>query len=156
MTQAQANDAINRSLDVSRRGKRFIRDYGLELQDYLDEFCQGSGTRHTIQIDVSPEVAIVTIKFLRNDPYGEQIEPFVQETILQGYQALRAPQGPGVVMFRESPELNALCPGITMEMGQPIQICRSADARHWTNVQAWIDSSDIIACILSLPREESC
>ena len=149
------NFPIHRSLDVAGRGKRFVRDYGLDLQGYLDEYTQGTGTRHFIKIDVSLTVAIATIQFLHDVPYGNQIEPFVQGSILQGYQALRAPQGPGVVMFRESPDLDAPIPGITVRHGEPVVICRSADARHWTNVQAWLDSTDIISQFLLLPRRKS-
>lgn len=90
------------------------------------------------------------VTFLHGDPYGQQELPkFVEEKVLEGYQALRAAEGSGVVMLRiaDDAAVNRPC-GITVDWDDPVTITHPSTPHCWSNVQAWEDSNDIIAKIL--------
>lgn len=136
---------------MDRRLRFWLRDYGLLLQQELDEFTSGSGTRHTVAIDATPSLTIVTVQFLHDDPFANKMPGFVEEKIREGYQALRAAEGSGIVLLKiaEKEVDNRPC-GITVEMDAPVVIIHPSLPHYWSNVQAWQDSNEIIAKILTL------
>ena len=139
---------------TKRRVRRILQEYGLLLQDVLNDFASGRGTRHTVEIESSPLMTRLTIRFLTEDPFARGMAPWCEGMIQQGYQSHRAREGPGVVMFRSQEDPIDGSPGVRVEMGQPITVTWPSMAHFWSNVQAWEDSDSIISSILTLPKPE--
>lgn len=110
-----------------RRGLKFFKEYGDLLRKELDEYTEGTMTRHRITLQVWQDVATCTVTFV-----GTEEGP-----------------GPWPTTILE-PTDRPLGAALGFEIISPnaIRITHPLEIENWTNVQAWKDSNDFIGLML--------
>lgn len=143
--------------DFQRRiNRRFVREYGFYLQRELDDYVRpGEGVslfRHAMRITASPESTVVTVESV----WQIRFEGWIKTAAALGFTIFRETNNQAIdqaiaYQFSEQPLNRKL--GIHLHQGEDegtlLHICHSSDPHVWSNVQAWQDSTNAIALMLS-------
>lgn len=136
-----------------RINRRFVREYGFYLQRELDEYVRpGEGVslfRHAMRITASPELTVVTVESVLQIRF----ESWIETAAALGFTIFRETNNQAIAyQFTEQSPANQKR-GIHLYEGSDeetmMNICHSSDIHSWSNVQAWQDSTNAIALMLS-------
>ena len=144
--------------DFQRRiSRRFLREYGFYLQRELDDYVRPhdgvSLFRHAMRITASPESTVVTVESVLQIRF----EGWIEAATASGFTIFRETNNQSIeqaiaYQFTEQSPADQKR-GIHLYEGSDeetmMNICHSTDIHSWSNVQAWQDSTNAIALMLS-------
>lgn len=142
------------------RNQKFVREYAFRLQRELDEYIQkesddakdfDSQIRHAVQVIASPSLTVATVEFVRRDRF----ESWLETASYSGFKIFRDIGNQAIAhQYSEQPLKREL--GVYLREREneqmALQVCHPSYVHFWSNVQAWEDSNDAIALMLTRKR----
>ncbi|MEO8973110.1 MAG: hypothetical protein ABI406_16105, partial [Ktedonobacteraceae bacterium] len=130
-----------------RPDQEVLQAYAQQLANDLDGFLDSSKTHHRVTMERSPDLICCTVEFVKSE---QALAPVVKETSSQN----------GQVFTRLQKELNAefsqwvyVQRGLKIFGPSSVALYKVPQLINWTRTQAMNDADDMIAEILSAPRQ---
>ncbi|HVB24014.1 MAG TPA: N-6 DNA methylase [Ktedonobacteraceae bacterium] len=124
-----------------------LQAYAQQLANDLDGFLDSGKTHHRVTMERSPDLICCTVEFVKSE---QALAPVVKETSSQN----------GQVFTRLQKELKAefsqwvyVQRGLKMFGPSSVSLYKAPQLINWTRTQAMNDADDMIAEILSAPRQ---
>ncbi|BAZ13246.1 hypothetical protein NIES4071_50850 [Calothrix sp. NIES-4071] len=128
-----------------------LLEYGECLARELDEFVEGSGTRHKISIVNSNSFTICTVEIAKSSSPIDITVTIVTNNNNYYYLLGNIQQEP---RYKFNQWVYTQC-GIYIFDGAKIHICKASRLIDWTQTQALNDSDDIIAQVLTTKNQNN-